>query len=350
MQDYYIPRKFGSKQIYGENGGPGGAFHTWRQVPPMLKIAHTMEEVCPNAWLLNYSNPLPRVTGAICRATKIKTVGLCHGVGSGMVSLAAILGTELKNLDFISTGLNHFYWFIKVNAKNDFKMDTLGPHPATDIKSGADLISFVKERGITWAIEQERPLIEEILRTYGYLTYPSESHPGEYIPWADAYCPYVKYDFDGFRKQGLAMKEKLDQTLAGTSNNYWWVHASGERAIQIILGIENDTKQRERALNLPNKGFISNLPEDIVVEIPGYVDKDGIHGDYLGKIPRGVAQLLQHEAAIQDLVIEAAITGNKDIAIQALSLDGTLPSPAVARNLFDEMYRVQKQYLPQFTK
>jgi alpha-galactosidase len=132
-QDYYVPLKYGCKQVYGENGGPGGAFHTWRQVPPMLDICHIMEDECPNAWLLNYSNPVPRVTWALTRATKIKTCGLCHGISSGLRALTEITGAGTKDLDFISAGLNHFYFFIKCSNKVPITLPAIGKYPVKKV-------------------------------------------------------------------------------------------------------------------------------------------------------------------------------------------------------------------------
>jgi alpha-galactosidase len=347
-QDYYIPRKYGSRQIYGENGGPGGAFHTWRQVPPMLTIAHTMEDLCKDAWLFNFSNPLPRVQRALTMATKVKTIGLCHGVGAGLNVLPAIVGCPVANLDVISAGLNHFYWILKVNAKKGYQMEPLGPHPMETITDGQDLIPLIRKRGPYWAKSHELPLIEEFFNIYGYLTYPGQSHPGEYVYWADSYAASVKYDFQGYAAKGQAEKDRLDRTIRGEESNMWWVHQSGERAIDILLGIENDTGQHERAINLPNRGAISNLPEGTVVETPATVDKQGIHPISIGNLPDGIAQILQHEAAVQELVAKAAVSGDRGTALQALILDGTLPSPMVARYLLAEMLELQKEYLPQF--
>lgn len=347
-QDYYIPRKYGSKQIYGENGGPGGAFHTWRQVPPMIKICRTMEDVCPDAWLFNYSNPLPRVTWSLQRATKIKTVGLCHGIMSGVNGMVSILGTNVSNIDFTSAGLNHFYWIIKASAKTDFTMPKIGDIPEQRVNQGDDLIPAIRKRGIVWAEEREKPFIAELLKMYGYLTYPSQSHPAEYIPWSDSYCPYVKYDFKGYAAGGEKEKEKLQKTLNGELNNYWWVRMSGERAIHIISGLEHDTNQRETAVNVMNNGAITNLRDECIVEVPATVNKDGIHAEKVGPMPDGVAQLLQREVAIQDLVVKAAITGDHETAIQALTLDGTVPNPECARSMFYEMLDLQKDLLPQF--
>jgi alpha-galactosidase len=180
---------------------------------------------------------------------------------------------------------------------------------------------------------------------FGYFTYPDQSHPGEYLHFGNAYCPHVKY---GFRGNNEAYKARLASSIKGDIDNYWWVHWTNERAVPIMIGMEHDTNQEELALNMRNDGSISNLLADCTVEAPGHVDKNGPRLDKIGALPRGIANLLQHEVAIQDLVVEAAITGDYNTAVQALSVDATVPSPCVARNLLNEMLELQKDYLPQF--
>jgi alpha-galactosidase len=346
MQDYYIPRKYGSKQIFGENGGPGGAFHSWRQIPPMLKIARIMEDVCPDAWLMNFSNPMSRITWALTKATKIKTVGLCHGIGSAMRHFTEIFHTELDNIDFISAGLNHFYWLIKVAAKKAFNMGTFGNFPTRNVETGENLLNDVKERSLLWAKMNEMPLVEECINLYGYLPFPDQSHIGEYIPWADSYCPDSKYDYQKYLKGGDDKKARLDLTIAGRETPFWWVNASEERAINIIIEMESDAKAYEHAVNVPNNGSISNLNPACVVEVPAIIDKKGIHPVSVGAMPDGIAQLMQREVALQELVVNAAITGDRAIALQALSFDGTIMGPRIAQAIFDELYKLQKPYLP----
>ncbi|MEX2683191.1 MAG: hypothetical protein Q6373_016520 [Candidatus Sigynarchaeota archaeon] len=351
-QDYYVPFRHGCTPVYSENGGPGGAFHTWRQVPPMLAAADIIHDVAKNAILLNYSNPVPRVTWAINRymAKKDPTfpkrnVGLCHGIGSGLSGLARIIGASEGMLDFTSAGLNHFYFFIKVKAKCDFTMPAIGPYPEKKVKAGADLLQDIRERGQVWAAKEERYLIEELLKTFGYFTYPDESHPGEYLHFAKHYCPHVKY---GFKGSNEPFKQRLARSIQGVEDNFWWVHSTGEKAVPIMIAMEYDTKEPFIALNMMNNGCITNMPPDCTVEAPGHVDKNGPRLDSVGDLPRGIANLLQQQAAIQDLVVEAAITGDYNTAVQALAIDPTVPSPQVARNLLDEMLRLQKDYLPQF--
>ncbi|HME56227.1 MAG TPA: hypothetical protein VKM55_28760 [Candidatus Lokiarchaeia archaeon] len=351
-QDYYVPFRHGCTPIYSENGGPGGAFHTWRQVPPMLKIADIMHDVAKDAVLLNYSNPVPRVTWAINRyMSKIdptfpkRNVGLCHGIGSGLRGLANILDANDNYFDFTSAGLNHFYFFIAVNAKKAFKIPATALYPEKHVEPGDDLLQDIRERGIEWAHENEHYLIEELLKTFGYFTYPDESHPGEYLHFGRFYAPYVKY---GFKGTNDPYKQQLEKAISGETDNFWWVHSTGEKAIPLMVAMQHDTNEQFIALNMMNDGCISNLPQDCTVEAPGHADRNGPRLDEVGAMPRGIANLLQQQASIQDLVVEAAITGDYNTAVQALSVDPTVPSPQVARNLLDEMLVLQKDYLPQF--
>jgi alpha-galactosidase len=349
-QDYYVPLRCGSRQVYGENGGAGGAFHTWRQIPPLLRLARLMEEHCPDAWLLNFSNPVPRLARAVLRATRIRTVGLCHGIGTGLASLERILGTPLATLDYTSAGLNHFYWFVRVVAKTDVRMPAMAGHPETEMTEGTDLLPALRERGLTWAIEEELPLTAELLRTYGYLGYTEESHPAEYLAWADAYCRSVKYDFKRSAEHAASLKERLAATAAGREDTAWWVHPSGERAIQIIAGLANDTGHHEDAVNVANDGAIENLPADCVVEVPARIDRKGIHPEKVGSLPLGIAHLLRKEIVVQEAVVEAAMSEDYDDAVRALMLDGTMPSPRVARLVLEEMIALQKDLLPLFRR
>jgi len=349
-QDYYVPIRHGSRQVYGENGGPGGAFHTWRQVGPLLSIARIMESSCPDAWLLNYSNPVPRLSWALNRATRVKNVGLCHGISGGLGALERILGTPIANLEYTSAGLNHFYWFIRVRAKRSFTMPALGRHPEKHVAAGADLLEDVRARGIDWAVAEERLFVAELMETYGYLCFPDESHPAEYVSWADAYCRAVKFDFVAMARFAAELRRRLEETVEGRESPAWWVRSSGERAVQIMLGMEGDTGGHEDAVNMRNGGALENLPEDCVVECPAHVDSRGIHLERIGRMPEGIARLLHKEVIVQEAVVEAAINADYDAALQALILDDTVPTPAVARAILDVMIGLQGELLTPFRR
>jgi alpha-galactosidase/6-phospho-beta-glucosidase family protein len=347
-QDYYIPRKHGSRQIFGENGGPGGAFHTWRQVPPMLEITKKMENLCPDAWLFNFSNPMHNICRSLNKASKIKVVGMCHGIGMATSWMNKYLGVKKDDVHIVSAGTNHYYWLLKVLANKTITTKDFGPFKSKTIEKNTNLCDDIVERGIYWAQQNEYPLLEKILKLYGHFTIPDQSHPGEYLYWADTYAADEKYDYKKYQQRGEKEKRMLEQTVNGALMNYWWVRSSGERVVDMIIGMEHNTGQRELAVNIPNNGSISNIPDSCVVEIPAKVDKHGIHGEEIGRLPVGIEQLIQHQASLQEIISEAAITGDHNLAIQSLLFDGTLPNPLAAENLLKEMLSIQGKYLPQF--
>ncbi len=357
-QDYYVPISLGSTQVYGENGGPGGMFHTFRQVPPMLQLAQTMHDVAKTARLFNYSNPVPRLTWAINRYMHNmeptfykRNAGLCHGVGSSMAFLDGLFGGVVRKCELLSAGLNHFFWIIKLVTKEAVKLRQVGPHPEVNVPAGTDLLPEIRKRAPVLFEEMENPFLVELVNIYGHITYPGSNHPGEYIPWSLYYTMAGKYDFKADASHSRQMKRQMQDTVDGKVGNHWWVKQSGERAIPIMIGIEYDTKQHEHAVNIQNDHpYIERLPIDCTVEIPATVDKGGIHGTPVGRMPRGIEALLVREAALQDLVVEAAITGDYNTALQALCIDGTVPNPNIARAILDKMLALQKQYLPQFLR
>ena len=173
-QDFHIPRTFGFPQIYGENGGPGGLFHALRNMGPCVDVARAMEEHCPEAWLLNYTNPLTKLCEAQSRLTDVRVVGLCHGVFHGIEQMARILGLPTGQLDARASGINHFTWFESVR----------------DRETGDDLYPRLKER------EREAHLLHDwdeialsriLFRVFGRFPSPGANHIGEYLGWAQEF-------------------------------------------------------------------------------------------------------------------------------------------------------------------
>ena len=181
-QDFHIPRKYGFRQIYGENGGPGGMFHTLRNLRPMLEIARMMEEVCPDAYLLNYTNPEAKLVGMISKATKIKVVGLCHGEQMGVNQAAKILEMDKEELETEVSGLNHFGVLTKLVEK----------------KTGRDLYPLLREKEFQMeklALWDELALSRILLRVYGVWVYPGANHIGEYLAWSDQFLASAQMQY-----------------------------------------------------------------------------------------------------------------------------------------------------------
>jgi len=333
-QDLYIPHWFGNKQVFGENGGPGGLFHSLRIIPPILDICEDVMRICPNAYFINFSNPMSRICLAIKRKfPKLKFIGLCHELGHFMIHYSRILNTELSNLEIIAGGLNHFGVVLKINYKD----------------TGKDAYPEIREKGPSYLEGLDNldvDLNKYIFQKYGYIPYTTDSHFGEYIHWAweiadisgikefrDTYM--IMIDYEGKKIRRLIKRGKGARL----------VQPDEERAIPIIEGILTDSNHTELSVNIPNDEIITNLPKDLVVECPAKITKNGIEGVKLGEYPKGLAGLLRNQATVQDLTVEAAIKKSKSIALQALLADPVVNSYSEAEKILIEMLKQQSKYL-----
>ncbi len=344
-QDYEIPRKHGSRQIFGENGGPGGLFHSLRIIPPIIEICSDIEKFCPSAWAINFSNPMSRICLAVRKkfVKKVKFVGLCHEIFFVENYLPEMLGTPYSNLQFKGAGLNHFGVLLEVKYK-----DT-GKDAYPDIKKKA-IPYFEKVRlsnDLKYGIDKSLNLTMQILKTYNYLPYTHDTHFGEYIQWAweVADLKACREFYSNYKLVTTDEPNELKRIVEGKKPAKLWLRPSGERVIPIIEGILKDSKQAELSVNVPNDGIIDNLPQDIVVECPATVDKNGVHGVKVGSMPTGLAALMRTQATVQDLCAEAAITGSKQKALEALLADPVVDSLASAQKMLDEILQLQKEWL-----
>ena len=334
-QDYEIPRKFGNKQVFGENGGPGGFFHSLRVIPPILEICEDVQKICPNALFMNFSNPMSRICLAIKRKFPLlKFVGLCHEYHHHEIIVSRIIDTPLSNLEIKAGGLNHFGVFLDVKYKDS------GKDAYPDIrKKGPDYLRSIK------TMDGHKIMIY-ILEKFGYLPYTTDSHFGEYIHWA-----WEIADMDGIHNFKSTYMKSIDfasnkiTKLIQRGKGAKLVKRDEERAIPIIEEILTNSNYTEASVNLPNDGIIPNLPSDLVVECPAIVNKDGLQAVELGEYPKGLAGLLRNQATVQDLVVEAVISKSKDKALQALLADPVVDSYTQAEKILDEMLRIQSDYI-----
>ncbi len=333
--DYRIPLEFGCKQISGENGGPGGLFHSLRVIPPILDICQDVHKICPNAFFINFSNPMSRICLAIKRKyPSLKFVGLCHEFQHFIVLVSKILGTPLSNLEIIGAGLNHFGNILDIKYKDTGK----DAYPELRKKGPEFLRNIIAYDGFK--------LTAFLLETYGYCPYTTDSHYGEYVQWAWEYAdiPAVRRfwrQYEKFLMIGFNKTKKIIEKGKGAR----LVKPDEESAIPIIEGIITDSNHIEPSVNIPNDDIITNLPKDSVVECPAIVNKDGIKGIKLGEYPKSIAALLQTQISIQDIVVEAIFKKSKDLALQALLADPVVESYWQAKKILDELLRVEADYL-----
>ena len=366
-QDFHIPRRYGSTQIFGENGGPGSMFHTLRNLGPMLEIARTMEKVCPDAWFINYTNPEAKLIEAITKLTSIKAVGLCHGIDMGLHQLADILQMDSKELGFEGGGLNHFGFFTKIWNK----------------QTGEDLYPLFAEKekqANVLAQFDHIYLSRTMFRLYGMYPYPGTNHCGEYVSWANEFYAgqALQYLYDPLNEKlwkersrtpnfvycaGLGSvdqpmfsdhegKGSREDELAHWSEEAYKfkkeeVRQSGEGAIPIIEAIFFKEEIHLNAVNLPNNGAIKGLPDDMVIETQAIANGDGIRLIPMTKeLPTAVLGATYLQGMIHRLMIEAFEEKSKTKLMQAILLDPNAPTYYQAAAMIDEMCEKQKALLP----
>ena len=345
-QDREIPRKYGSTQILGECGGPGGTFHAFRIIPPIVDIVEDAEKICPNAFFINFSNPMSRVCLAIKRSTQnLKFIGLCHQIGFFNLHFPKMLNMKLRELKMTVVGLNHFGFLLGLE----------------EWSSGKDLMPQFHSKALEYFKEHEdrfmfSTLTFEVYKKFGYFPHAGDNHMGEYLQFGEEFTK--KQDMidwiDRTEDFGEAIFYRVSRGYKRLKKNRYSKRGillgapSGERAIPIIEEILTDKKSYESSVNIPNEGLIDNLPQDLVIEGPVIVDKEGVHGIKIGNIPKNIAALLRIEATIQDLCVEAVLSRSKEYAIAALAVDPNVGSFEKAENIFNEMYSLQKEFLPQF--
>lgn len=367
--DYEITLKYGVHQPYAENGGPGGFIHAARNVMPLLGILRDMEQACPNAWFINFTNPMVRICDLVNRYSKIKVVGLCHQIyaGYGMVgvALARDLGIQVPDglegmhadvfqhplqqavvhqtvplVDIRAAGTNHFTWVLSVH----------------DRRTGEDLYPLLKQRFFELD-EKFEPLTRRIFRDFGLFPVPGDTHLCEYLPWMSdpVTKPWEKfnirlYDWDvmaGLRDFSL---DRLNDMANNSLTIEGLVDSDSEGALEMIENISCAGSHYHLAANLPNTGQISNLPLGAIVETPVMVSGSGIHPVHVGELPEPVAELCRRELMSAQLGVDAAVEGNYEKALQCLLLDPVTHELDTARLILDNYLKTYKEHLPQFWK
>lgn len=350
-QDFHVPRKHGFRQVFGENGGPGGLFHGLRNFTPMIEIARTMERLCPQAMLLNFTNPEHKTCEAVTRLTGIQTIGLCHGVFMGLSQMAHILGMAVEDLDGAACGINHFTWFQTLRDK----------------RTGEDLYPRLREseREGDWLADwHEIGLARILFRRFGLWPSPAANHYGEYLRWADEFVSselqYYYDPADGHPWETGKIPEFV-YSLSGDKTTRPWrpqprierledapLSASGELAVPIMEAVSCGVPNHLPAVNVPNRGAIPELPDDMVVEVPADADTNGLHPHRMGPLPEAILAMLRLQGSIHKLLVEAYVERSRDKLLQAFLLDPTVDSYRRAVECVDEMIKLQQALLPAF--
>ena len=355
-QDYEIPNRLGARQVNGENGGPGAVFHSLRSIKNTLSICADIETYCPGAFLLNLSNPMSRVTLAINRGTSVANVGMCHEMPIGISRLAKLLRMRPRDIEAKASGINHFTFFTEMRDRRTGedlipRIKDLFAKPIFDF-SPRTTAAAKKLMGVPLlgALTDQlySPIVAHMIRTYGIVPCSVDSHIGEYLPFARDVGTYHPVPVDLFEEIDR-VTERWASRVAETSLPLpvQRIGHSLEEVIPIIAAMWTGTPADILAVNVPNDGYIPNVAEGAIVEVPAVVDSYGVHPETMPPIVEPIAGYIETQVGLQDLIVESALTGDPDLALQALIDDpNSPPDERACRAMFDELMELQAAERP----
>ncbi len=341
-QDYEIPMKYGVDNCIADTMGPGGVFRALRHIPALLDIARDMQELCPNAILFNYANPMAMCCWALGRVPGLRYVGLCHGVQTTMDLIASYVDVRKEEIDFVAAGINHMAWFLKLEHR------------------GKDLYPTLKANFEKPGYYVNEKVRGEVMRHFGFFMTESTGHLSEYLPYfrknrkaLDLYCdePAFGGETGAYYKYCAMLAKKFAKIDPLSIESTKLGPRSAEYCSHIIEAKETGNVFRLNG-NIRNDGYIANLPNGCCVEVPVYVDRMGLHPTAIGNLPPQCAALNMTNVLVQGLTVEASFTGDPELAMQAVALDPLTAAVLTLdeiRRMVGEMLEAEAKYLPQFS-
>jgi len=346
--DVEIPLKYGVDQCVGDTICAGGIMYGQRGIAVILDVCKDVREVAaPGVIMLNYANPNAMITWAANKYGGVKMIGLCHGVQNGHGQIARALGYAKDEVDIICAGINHQTWYISVKHKGEDLTDKI-------------LAAFEADDHL----RAHEPVRIDMLRNFGYYSTESNGHLSEYVAWyrkrpqelhkwvnmdewiTGETCGYLRFCNERRNK----FVEDYPRYMAELPIEYKPENRSVEHGSVIIEAIETGRVYRGH-FNVMNYGCITNLPDECVVEVPGYVDANGVNIPKVGELPLGCAAVCSQSVWVQRLAVEAAVAGDIALLRQAMLMDpltGAVCTPAEIFQMIDEMLVAQAQWLPQY--
>lgn len=340
--DVHIPMRYGVNQCVGDTLGPGGVFRGLRTFPALRDLCRDMEELCPDALLINYSNPMAMNCWAVSLFSSIKTVGLCHSVQGTTHQISSYIGAPVQEVDVWVAGINHMSWFLKFEHQGE------DAYPR--------LRAAMDNPDIYW----KDPVRFEILRHFDLFVTESSGHMSEYIPYyrrreilIKQFCRGGFLGEPGFYLR--ACKENVERynqdvqrMLEDTSVPQF--DLSYEYGAGIIHSMVTNTPRRING-NVPNTGLITNLPEGCCVEVPCLVDRDGLHPCHAGSLPPQAAALNNSNITVQEMAVLGGIQGDKRLVYHAILADpltSAVLTPAETHSMVEDLFKAESAWLPQF--
>ena len=352
IQDIEIPAQHGVEQLTGENGGPGGQIHAMRNINMLMPIVAAMTELCPEAWLLNLTNPMSILCTYLSKYTPIKFAGFCHQVHGTVGVIAEQLGFEAGELEVISGGINHLNWLFDIRRRGTAK---------------SCLPEFIEAMSTSawWKPHQDAEVPEhafslEVFRTFGMYPLGYDNHICEYFS-----CFYEKEEWARFgitpllesrlRPQVESRKTTLEaqHLMGGAGKQYPFPKNPQnpyyrESVSPVIVALETNRPLYLDAMVGRNDGAISNLPPNAVVDRPVVVVGGEVRSIHVGSLPPGPLEICRRQIALHDMVAQATVEGDERLAVQALCLDPYVRSITQARNIWADFRKHYASSLPSF--
>jgi len=341
--DLEIPAKYGIMQPVGDTVGPGGISRTLRNVPVVAELAGAMKRRCPDAWLINYSNPMTTLTRTVYRTSKIKCVGLCHELQGTYAVLRKFLDLPPETgFQSVLGGINHFTWIfdLLIDGEDGFALINSRfsglPEPARKTLK----LRLFNIHGILPAAGDRH--ISEFLRNV--ITHASR-HGAEFGIKLTSIADREKWRTDGWPSSNITGLNQIRKVVDGGED--FTPRRSHETVTRIIAALETG-RSAVFNVNMPNRGQIDNLPRHAVVETMAEVDADGILHVFIGGLPPSIAGITNQHVCNQELTVEAALTGDRKLALQALVNDPLVTDLSTASEMLDELLEANRPHLPRF--
>ena len=359
-QDVFIPRRYGIYQPVGDTVMPGGISRAMRMIPALIDIARDVQAMCPHALFFNYSNPMTANCWAIRKATGAPVVGLCHGVFHVERELAAVLGAPHHEISSLAVGLNHLTFFYDLRRNGDDAWPTLRQMAAEALHGKARDASFPAAGDLMAHPVQiaHNPFSWSLFETYGAYPAANDRHVTEFFPerfpggsyygktlGVDAFSfetviTWGDEDYAAMRAQALGARPLDERIFARAAGEH-------EQLLDILRAIGRDSR-RVFSVNLPNAGAIPNLPDDAILELPAVATARGLRALHLPDFPDTLAAITARKLAATRLTVEAALTGDRNLFVEALLADGAVANRDVAERMAGELLAAQRPYLPNF--
>ena len=337
--DFEVPKKYGLRQTIADTLGIGGIFRALRTIPVLEDFANDMAEVCPNAWFLNYTNPMAMLSGAMQRYTGIKTVGLCHSVQVCAKKLLTNVGMEYDDqIQWKIAGINHMAWLLEIS------------------KNGVDLYPEIKRRAAEITEKHDDMVRMEIMKRFGYYVTESSEHNAEYMPFfiKDKYPELIdrfNIPLDEYPRRCVNQIARWEQLRDELTRDPHLTHERTHEYASYIMEAMETNKPYKIGGNVINNGLITNLPRNACVEVPCLVDASGVTPCYIGDLPEQCAALNRTNINVQLLTIEAAMTRKKDAIYQAAMMDPHCQSELSIDDivaLCDDLIVAHEGWLPEY--